>query len=304
MMRASGYPKKSMYASLIGVGLNLILAPIFIFGLKLGIKGAALATAIATLVSSSYVLHHFFSKSSRVRFRKHAFKFQWSIIRNITTIGLSPFLMNVAASCVAIFVNLVLRRHGGDLAIGAYAIVNSYAMLFTMIVLGLCHGMQPIVGYNLGAGKLKRMKDTLLLTIKVGIGIKTVGLILALLIPTLMVRLFTNHPEFIEMGTRGLFFVFIMTPLAAFQMITSNFYQSINKPALSIAMSLSRQLIFFVPCLFIFSNFWGLDGVWYAVTISDFLSVVVAIFIFSWQKNVFYPPYSRRRKKLLKTPLV
>jgi putative MATE family efflux protein len=297
MMRASGYPKKSMNASLIGVSLNLILAPILIFGLKLGIKGAALATAIATLVSSSYVLHHFLSKSSRVRFRKHAFKFQWSIVRSITTIGLSPFLMNVATSCVAIVVNLVLRHHGGDLAIGAYAIVNSYVTLFAMIILGLCQGMQPIVGYNFGAGKLKRMKDTLLLTIKIGIGIKTIGLILALLIPTLMIRLFTTHPELIEMGARGLFFMFLMAPLFVLQMVTSNFYQSISKPALSITMSLSRQLLFFVPCLLIFSNYWGLDGVWYAVPVSDFLSVVVAISVLFWQRNVFYPRRLRLRSE-------
>jgi putative MATE family efflux protein len=294
MMRASGYPKKSMYASLIGVGLNLVLAPVFIFGLKLGIKGAAMATAIATVISSSYVIHHFLSKDSRICFRKQAFRFEWSIIRSITVIGLSPFLMNVAASGVAIFVNLVLRRHGGDLAIGAYATVNSWAMLFTMIVLGLCHGMQPIVGYNFGAGKLKRMKDTLLLTIKIGMGIKTIGLILALLIPTLMVRLFTAHTEFIEIGAHGLFYVFLLAPLIGFQMVTSNFYQSINKPALSITMSLCRQLLFFVPCLFIFSNYWGLNGVWYAVTVSDFLSVVVAISVLFWQKNVFYPRYSRK----------
>jgi Na+-driven multidrug efflux pump len=154
--------------------------------------------------------------------------------------------------------------------------------------------MQPIVGYNFGAGKLKRMKDTLLLTIKIGMGIQTVGLILALLISTLMVRLFTSNIEFIEIGTRGLFFVFLLAPLIGFQMVTSNFYQSVNKPALSIIMSLSRQLLFFVPCLLFFSNHWGLNGVWYAVTASDFLSVVVAVSIFLWQRKMFYPSHSLR----------
>ena len=261
-----------------------------------------MATAMATFASSSYVIYHFLSKDSRIRFRKPAFNFQWTIIRNITTIGLSPFLMNLTAAGVAIFVNLVLKHQGdalgiGDLAIGVYATVNSYATFFIMFVLGLCHGMQPIVGYNFGAGKLKRVKDTLLLTIKVGMGIKTIGLILALLIPTLMMRLFTTDIEFIEMGAHGLFFVFLLAPFVGFQAVTSNFYQSINKPALSITMSLCRQLLFFVPCLFFLSNHWGLNGVWYAVTVSDFLSVVVAIAIFIWQKNVFYPRYSRREGK-------
>jgi Na+-driven multidrug efflux pump len=274
----------------------LVFAPIFIFGFKLGIKGAALATAIATFVSSCYVISHFLNHNSRIYFRTDAFKFDLTIIKNITTIGLSPFLMNATASGIAIIVNSTLRLHGGDLATGAYAIVNSYAMVFTMIVLGLCHGMQPIVGYNFGAGKLKRMKDTLLLTIKVGMGIKTIGLILALLIPMQMARLFTDNTEFTEMAANGLFFVFLLIPLIGFQMVTSNFYQSVNKPALSITMSLSRQLLFFVPCLVFFSNYWGLNGVWYAVTTSDFLSVVVAVSIFVWQKKEFYPSYSQRRK--------
>ena len=297
MMRASGYPKKSMYASLIGVVLNLILAPIFIFGLNAGIKGAAWATAISMFVSSGYVLHHFISKDSRVHFRRSAFKLKLYIIRNITTIGLSPFLMHVAASAVAIVVNLVLRQHGGDLAIGAYALVSAFALVFTMIVVGLCQGMQPIVGYNFGAGKLKRMKDTLLLTIKIGMSVHTVGLLLAVLIPRLVIRLFTTEIELIDMASRGLFFMFLVAPLIGFQFVTANFYQFINKPALSITMSLCRQWGLFIPCLLIFSNRWGLDGVWYAIPVSDFLSVIIAFSVFLWQKRTFYP-----RKMRVKLP--
>ncbi|MDR2907653.1 MAG: MATE family efflux transporter [Bacteroidales bacterium] len=293
MMRASGYPKKSMYASLIGVGLNLILAPIFIFVLKLGIQGAAIATTISMFVSASYVIHHFLSKSSRVRFRRHAFKLKWFIIRNITAIGLSPFLMNIAASAVVMVANLVLRKYGGDLAIGAYAIMGGYAMVFVMITLGVCQGMQPIVGYSYGARKLKRMKDTLLLAVKVGMAVNSVGLICALLIPTPMARLFTTDAELIELISHGLIFVFIMAPLIGFQTVTSVFYQSINKPFLSITMSLCRQVLFFVPCMLIFSRFWGVHGVWYALTTADFLSVVVAVIVLLWQRRVFYPRLAR-----------
>ncbi len=293
MMRASGYPKKSMYVMLIGVGLNLILAPIFIFGLKLGIGGAATATAISMFVSASYVIHHFLSKDSRLRFRRRAFKLKGYIIRNITAIGLSPFLMNIAASGVVMIANLVLRKHGGDLAIATYSIMGSYAMLFVMITLGLCQGMQPIVGYNFGARKLKRMKDTLLLAIKVGMSINAVGLVCALLIPTPMARLFTTDTELVQMISHGIIFVFIMAPFIGFQIVTSNFYQSIDKPFLSIMMSLCRQILFFIPCMLIFSHFWGLYGVWYALTASDFLSVVVATIVLFWQRRVFYPRYFR-----------
>jgi putative MATE family efflux protein len=304
MMRASGYPKKSMYALLIGVGLNLILAPIFIFVLKLGISGAAIATTISMFVSASYVMHHFLSKNSRVRFRRHAFKLKWFIVRNVTAIGLSPFLMNVAASAVVMIANLVLRKYGGDLAIGAYSIMGGYAMLFIMITLGICQGMQPIVGYNYGAQKLKRMKDTLLLAIKVGMCINSVGLVCALLIPVPMAKLFTTDAELIGLISHGLIFVFIMSPLIGFQIVTSNFYQSISKPFLSIFMSLCRQILFFVPCLLIFSRIWGLNGVWYAITAADFLSVVVAIIVLLWQRKVFYPYIDNSRsalKKLLET---
>jgi len=286
-----------MYASLIGVILNLILAPIFIFGLKAGIKGAAWATAISLFVSACYVMYHFLNNESLVRFRRKAFKWKWAIIRNITTIGLSPFLMHVASSAVAIIVNLVLRQHGGDFAIGAYAIVGAYAMVFVMIIVGLCQGMQPIVGYNFGAGKLKRTKDTLLLTIKIGMGVNAIGLVFALLIPTLMIRLFTSDVLLVEIGSHGLFFVFLMAPLIGFQIITANFYQSVGKPALAIMMSLSRQLLFFVPCLLLFSNWWGLNGVWYAVSVSDLLSVIIAFCVFLWQRNVFYPRRTHLKKK-------
>ncbi len=289
MMRASGYPKKSMYASLIGVILNLILAPIFIFVLKLGIQGAAIATTISMFVSAVYVIHHFMNKNSRVQFRRCAFKLKWYIVRNVTAIGLSPFLMNIAASAVVMIANLTLRKYGGDLAIGAYAIISGYTMVFVMITLGVCQGMQPIVGYNYGARKLKRMKDTLLLAVKVGIIINSAGLICALLIPTPMARLFTTDAELIKLISHGLIFAFIMAPFIGFQIVTSNFYQSIDKPFLSIMMSLCRQILFFVPLLLIFSRFWGLDGVWYAITASDFLSVVVAFIVLLWQRRVFYP---------------
>jgi Na+-driven multidrug efflux pump len=156
--------------------------------------------------------------------------------------------------------------------------------------------MQPIVGYNFGAGKLKRVKDTLLLTIKIGVGINTIGLLLAFLIPVSMIRLFTSDPELLEMASKGLFFVFLIAPLIGFQIVSSNFYQSVNKPALSIMMSLCRQILFFIPCLFIFSNHFGLYGVWYAVSVSDLLSVIIAFSVFLWQKNVFYPRRIRHSK--------
>ena len=183
MMRASGYPQKSMYTILIGVVLNVILDPIFIFGFGLGIQGAAIATVISMFVSAVFVMSHFFNPKHVVHFEKGCMHLRGYIIRNITSIGMAPFLMNVAACGVNIIMNHQLVRQGGDLAIGAYGILNSYAILIVMSVMGLCQGMQPIVGYNYGAQKYKRMKDTLLLTLRVGTLIMVIGFVVCELFP-------------------------------------------------------------------------------------------------------------------------
>ena len=154
VMRATGYPRKSMYTILIGVGLNVILDPIFIFGLNMGIEGAAVATVISMFVSMLFVMSHFFNTKHQVHFRVGCFRPKARIIRNIVSIGMAPFLMNLAASVVNIIMNNQLVREGGDLAIGAFGIINSFGMLIVMCVLGLCQGMQPIVGFNYGAGKM------------------------------------------------------------------------------------------------------------------------------------------------------
>ena len=193
MMRASGYPQKSMYTILIGVVLNVILDPIFIFGFGLGIQGAAIATVISMFVSAVFVMSHFFNPKHVVHFEKGCMHLRGYIIRNITSIGMAPFLMNVAACGVNIIMNHQLVRQGGDLAIGAYGDPNSYAILIvTASVMGLCQGMQPIVGYNYGAQKYKRMKDTLLLTLRVGTLIMGIGFVVCELFPGLLVGAFTS----------------------------------------------------------------------------------------------------------------
>ena len=244
MMRASGYPQKSMYTILIGVVLNVILDPIFIFGFGLGIQGAAIATVISMFVSAVFVMSHFFNPKHVVHFEKGCMHLRGYIIRNISSIGMAPFLMNVAACGVNIIMNHQLVRQGGDLAIGAYGILNSYAILIVMSVMGLCQGMQPIVGYNYGAQKYKRMKDTLLLTLRVGTLIMVIGFVVCELFPGLLVSAFTSDPGLKSMAVKGIRLAFIMLPVVGFQIIISNFFQSISKAPKAIFMSLSRQVIF------------------------------------------------------------
>lgn len=291
LMRASGYPVKSMITILIGVVLNAILDPIFIFGLDMGIQGAAVATVISMFVSAVFVMSHFFNKSSFVHFEPAAFKLKKRIIRNIVSIGLSPFLMNAASSVVNIILNNRLVINGGDLAIGALGIINSYSILFVMCVMGLCQGMQPIMGYNYGASKLKRMKDTLKITIKAAVIVMSIGFLLGEICPKLLASLFTRDEELINITIHGMRIVFLMYPIIGFQIVVTNFFQSIGKVKQSIFMSLSRQVLMLIPLLYLFSYFWGLTGVWLSLPVSDFFAAVTAWVFLSNSKKIFYPKY-------------
>lgn len=294
IMRAAGYPQKSMYTILIGVGLNVILDPIFIFGFDMGIQGAAVATVISMFASAVFVMAHFFNPRHPVHFRWNCFRPKKRIIRNIVSIGMAPFLMNLTASGVNIIMNHQLVRGGGDLAIGAYGIVNSYAILIVMCVMGLCQGMQPIVGYNYGAQKYKRMKDTLLMTIRVAFVIMGVGWLLGELIPKWLVSAFTTDPDLLAMATRGMRLACLMFPVVGFQIVVSTFFQSISKAPKAIFMGLTRQVIFLIPLLYLFSNWWGLFGVWLAIPVSDLLAALVALLFLLAEKKVFYPKLAQR----------
>lgn len=294
IMRAAGYPKKSMYTILIGVGLNVILDPIFIFGFGLGIRGAAIATVISMFASAVFVMGHFFDRRHTVHFRWDCFRPKKRIVRNIVSIGMAPFLMNLAASVVNIIMNHQLVREGGDLAIGAYGIINSFAILIVMCVMGLCQGMQPIVGYNYGAQKYKRMKDALLLTIRVASLMMSVGWLMSELMPGLLVAAFTSDPELAAMATRGMRLVCIMLPVVGFQIVVSTFFVSISKAPKAIFMSLTRQVIFLIPALYFCSRWFGLTGVWLAIPLADFLASLVALAFLLGEKRHFYPKQSQR----------
>ncbi|MEG1999481.1 MAG: MATE family efflux transporter, partial [Bacteroidales bacterium] len=161
IMRATGYPKKAMLSALLSVGINIILAPIFIFTFKWGMRGAALATVISQFFAMIWVLAHFCHKGSFIRFRKGQYVLQRRIVKSIFAIGLAPFLLNVCACIVVVFINMSLSSYGGDMAIGAYGIINRMLLLIVMIVMGLNQGMQPILGYNYGAKEFVRVRKTL-----------------------------------------------------------------------------------------------------------------------------------------------
>ncbi|HHU25267.1 MAG TPA: MATE family efflux transporter [Bacteroidales bacterium] len=276
MLRSSGRPEKSMFATVATMVINLILNPLFIFGFQWGIKGSAWATVISQTVMLVWQLKFFSNKSGFIYLQKKTLKLQKKIVTDALSIGMSPFLMNAVSCLIVIVINQGLLRTGGDLAVGAYGIVNRIAYLFVMVVLGLNQGMQPIAGYNFGARLYKRVNEVLKITTILATGVTTFGFLFANLFPEAFASMFTNDKELIDLSVNGLRIVFLSYPIIGFQMVTANFFQSIGMVGKAIFMSLSRQLLFLLPCLLIFPRIWGIDGVWYSMPASDLISSIVA----------------------------
>lgn len=293
MMRASGYPMKAMITMLISVVCNIILAPVFIHLLGWGMKGAATATLISMIIGFLFVMQHFLNPTSYIKLRWANIRWRWKIVKTITSIGLSPFFIQLAASMVVFFINSQLRfyaensAHSSDMAIGAYTIANTLIMLVVMIVLGLTQGMQPIVGYNYGAGNFTRVKDTLIYTIKVGMCITTAGSILGFFFPSVFVNIFNPGDELAELATKAIKLMVICFPLAGFQIVVTNFFQCIGQAGKSIFLSLTRQCLFLIPALLIVPRFLGLDGVWMSMPIADLLAAIVTATLFYMQIKTF-----------------
>lgn len=280
LMRATGYPKKAMISALLSVAVNIILAPIFIFEMKWGIKGAATATILGQTAAFIWVIHHFISRKSFIHFEIKQQWFTTAIIKRIYAIGLSPFLMNVCACIVVIFINRALLDCGGvdgNLAVGAYGILNRTTMFFIMIVFGVTQGMQPILGYNYGARQWSRVKKTLSIGIWIGVAITTIGWIITEVFPDQVSELFTTDQTLIDLARNGSRIYFLFYPLVGCQIIIQNFFQSIGKPKLSIFLSLTRQLIFLIPFLLVLPRHWGIDGVWASMAGSDALAFILAV---------------------------
>lgn len=280
VMRATGYPTKAMVSALLSVVVNIGLAPVFIFVLDWGIKGAALATLCGQASAFIWVVAHFFQKKSFVHFTRGARWFVPSIAKKIYSIGLSPFLINVCACVVVVFINKALLDYGGvdgNMAVGAYGIINRVVMFFLMIVMGVTQGMQPILGYNYGAGQWSRVKKTLRLGIWIGTIITVVGFVITECVPDMVTRMFNDDPTLIRLSREGFRIVLLCYPLIGAAIVIQNFFQSIGKPQLSIFLSVTRQMLFLLPLLFWFPTMWGVNGVWASMAVSDFLSFVLTV---------------------------
>jgi len=286
-IRGEGNPKIAMVTMLIGAILNTILDPIFIFVFRWGIKGAALATILSQAVSGTWVLYYFFYGNSLLKVRKANLRVKPEILRSIIAIGLAPFSMQLAASVLIIFMNKGLTEYGGDIAVSAMGVINNVAMLFMMTVFGINQGAQPIIGFNYGAKRYDRVKTALKYAIGAATTVVTIGFILTRLFPTQIIGIFSDDPQLIELGAKGLKRFLIFWPIVGFQVVSSSYFQAVGKAKQSMFLSLSRQVIILIPMIIILPKFLGLIGLFTAGPVADLVSsILTAIFLFYELKHL------------------
>ena len=282
VLRAAGKPRHAMYAVLFTVGMNIVLVMAFVWWFRWGIRGAALATIASQSMALCWQMWVFSDKRELLHLKRGIYRLKANLVRNIISIGISPFLMNATSCVIVIFMNNQFVRYGGDMAVGAYSIANSVAMVFFMFVIGITQGMQPIVGYNYGAEKYDRMLRCLWLAIAAATTILLVGWTLSMLFPREIARIFTTDPTLLDMAARGIRLDMLVFPIIASQAVITNFFQCIGKVKISIFLSLSRQLFMLLPLAYLLPLFWQLDGVWYSMPVSDFGSFSMTIPLLLW----------------------
>ena len=287
VLRAAGKPKHAMYSVLFTVAMNIVLVILFVWWFRWGIRGAALATVTSQTMAMCWQIKLFSNKNEILHLKRGIYKLKKQLVTNIIAIGISPFLMNVTSCVIVIFMNNQFVHYGGDMAVGAYSIANSVVMMFFMFVMGVCQGMQPIVGYNYGAEKYDRMLRCLFLAIGCATAILLVGWGLSMLFPRQIARIFTTDATLIELAARGIRLDMLVFFVVGSQATITHFFQSIGKVKVSIFLSLSRQLFLLLPMAYVFPLFWELDGVWYSMPASDFLSFAMTIPMLMWYMKKF-----------------
>jgi MATE efflux family protein len=279
VLRAASKPRQAMMATIFTVLINIVLDFIFIRLWGWGIRGAAFATVLSQALALCWQMKQFTNKDEILHLKRGIYQLKRHLVENIISIGISPFLMNACACIVVIFMNNQLVKYGGDIAVGAFGIAYSVAMVFIMFVIGLDQGMQPIAGYNYGSQQTDRLMRVLKLTIFAATGIMVTAWLIAHLAPYYCARMFTKDPELIRQSIKAIQINMMMYPIVGFQMVVTNFFQCIGKVKISIFLSLSRQLLFLIPLLIILPQFFNLNGVWASLPSSDFLASLVAAII-------------------------
>lgn len=274
-IRAEGNPKMAMYTQLLGAVVNTGLNYVFIFILGWGIKGSALGTVLAQMLSAAWVLSYFLSGRSLVKIRLKNLKPNWPILTGIMAIGFAPFAMQVANSIQQLILNKTLMFYGGDMALSAVGIMMSISTLLFMPILGLAQGAQPIIGFNYGAQQYKRVKEIWKKAVLAGTCIAAAGYLAIHIWPEQLTGLFSNDIALTALTTHAMLTFMAMFPIIGFQIISSTYFQAVGKARQAAVLSLSRQVLFFIPLLLILPHFWGIEGVWRTAPIADTLSIML-----------------------------
>ncbi|MGL4344964.1 MAG: MATE family efflux transporter [Cellulosilyticaceae bacterium] len=282
-IRAEGNPKLASIIIAVCAGTNVILDPIFIFGLGMGVQGAAIATVISQAVGVLLAVLYYKGPKSILKVRRHYLGLDKEIVLPMMAIGMAPFFMQVAASAVSIVANRSLLAYGGDTAIGAMAIINSIVMMILMPIFGINQGAQPIIGYNYGAKLYGRVKQAITYALILGTVFSTIGWLIILAFAEYLVMAFNKEPGLLQMTTEGMRIWGAAIFCIGFQIVASNYYQAIGKAKVAIVLSLMRQVILLIPAIMILSSVWGLNGIWVAGPISDFLSTVITAVVFLFE---------------------
>lgn len=275
MMRANGKPNLAMITMFAGAGTNIILDPIFIFGFKMGISGAALATIISQAVSMTWVVGNFFSKKNRHRIQFRLMKPRWCNFRRIAALGTPSFVLQSVNSILHVILNKTLLQFGGDVAVSAMGVVNSVQTILLMPITGLNQGLQPIISFNFGARKYDRIKQAERQAMTVATIIVVVGWILTRVFPTQIVAMFNREPELLKLGSYALKTWFWLLPVVGFQILGANFFQAIGRPLSAMTLTLTRQVLLLIPAIIVFSRLWGLEGLLFAAPFADGLAAAI-----------------------------
>ena len=290
ILRSDGRAKDAMYTMIVGAVLNIILDPILIFGFKMGVRGAALATVISQFIAVCYVIGVIQSKKSTLSVKLHDVRLNLPILREITAIGFSFFARNIAGSVVFASINNVLGSYGGDIAIAAYGIIQRFTRFIIMPMFGIAQGVQPIIGYNYGAKLYLKVLEAKNIAIKYATILGTVGFLVVELFSRPLVTIFTNDPQLIDVCSKAMKLMFMLFPIVGFQVVTTTVFQALGKAIPSLIFSLSREILFLLPLVILLPKMFSLKGVWIAYPVSDIFSFVLT--------GVFYLRLRRELKNL------
>ena len=286
-INSQGFGNKGMLTVMLGAVVNLVLDSILIYGLNLGVKGAAIATIIAQACSAVWVLSFLTGKKSLLPLHLCHLRPRWDHLRRIITLGLSGFFTSITNSLVQIVCNKVLHIYGGDLYVGVMTIINSLREVTFMLIQGFSSGVQPVLGYNYGAGEKRRVCACIRFAVGVTVGYAALIWLLNMTIPGLLIRIFNNNPDMLQAGVPALRVYFSMFVFMALMISSQSIFVGLGQAKKSIFFSILRKAVINAPLTVLLAFLWGVNGVFVAEAVSQFVCGFLCFF--TMYRTVYRP---------------